>query len=208
MNHDTHKNDAPVQDTAHGQLLDHEYDGIREYDNPTPGWWHVLFLFFIVFSAFYLFIAQFSPAYVTPEQALVKAQNEEFEKLFADVGVLENDPGTLLTMMNEEKWVQLASAVYASNCSSCHAAGGAGIVGPNLTDDHWINVAKVEDIYDVIALGAGNGAMPAWNNRLNNNEIVLLSSYLASLRGTNPAGALPADGEAIEPWPEVAATDG
>ena len=37
----------------HGEerLMEHEYDGIREYDNPTPGWWHVILLVSVVFSA-------------------------------------------------------------------------------------------------------------------------------------------------------------
>jgi cytochrome c oxidase cbb3-type subunit III len=37
----------------------------------------------------------------------------------------------------------------------------------------------------VIADGAGNGAMPAWRNRLHPNELLLVSAYVASLRGQN-----------------------
>ena len=35
---------------AHDQLLDHEYDGIQEYDNPCPGWWHAIFWLTVLFS--------------------------------------------------------------------------------------------------------------------------------------------------------------
>ena len=38
-----------------GQILDHQYDGIQEYDNPLPGWWSAFFIITIVFSGFYLF---------------------------------------------------------------------------------------------------------------------------------------------------------
>ena len=38
---------------AHDQLLDHEYDGIQEYDNPCPGWWHAIFLLTVLFSVVY-----------------------------------------------------------------------------------------------------------------------------------------------------------
>ena len=30
--------------------MDHCYDGIQEYDNPTPGWWWMLFWVTILFS--------------------------------------------------------------------------------------------------------------------------------------------------------------
>ncbi len=44
-------------------LMDHAYDGIREYDNPLPGWWSLLFAGCIAFAAmygFYFHIVHFS----------------------------------------------------------------------------------------------------------------------------------------------------
>ena len=35
------------------QLLDHQYDGIQEYDNPCPGWWHAIFWVTVLFSVVY-----------------------------------------------------------------------------------------------------------------------------------------------------------
>ena len=35
-------------------LLDHNYDGIQEYDNPLPGWWSALLWLSILFTPFYL----------------------------------------------------------------------------------------------------------------------------------------------------------
>ena len=42
------------RDREFENLTDHEYDGIREYDNPCPTWWHLVFLGTAVFSVLYL----------------------------------------------------------------------------------------------------------------------------------------------------------
>lgn len=182
----------------------HEYDGIQEYDNPTPGWWHLIFAASIVFSGFYFLTSLVSPFYVTPIARLESDQAAEYERMFAGIGTLENTPGTLLTLMDNEKWHAIASGTFRGNCVSCHGASGGGQVGPNLTDDFYKNVRTVEDIYTVISGGAANGAMPAWSSRFSHNEIVLLSAYVASLRGTTPGGtARTAEGERIEPWPTL-----
>jgi len=36
------------------KLIDHDFDGIQEYDNDLPGWWKALFLITIIFSIIYV----------------------------------------------------------------------------------------------------------------------------------------------------------
>ena len=44
--------EPPKKDPQEDRILDHEYDGIREYDNPMPRWWVILF--FLAFLAIVL----------------------------------------------------------------------------------------------------------------------------------------------------------
>ena len=37
-----------------GELMDHEFDGIREIDNPLPGWWYWMYVLSIIFGLGYL----------------------------------------------------------------------------------------------------------------------------------------------------------
>lgn len=181
-----------------------EFDGIREADNPAPSWWHVGLALSILFGALYLLVAAVSPVYLSPVERLAVSQAEEYERLFAGVGTLEPTPVALLTLMDNDKWRVIAEGMFRGNCASCHGAGGAGQVGPNLTDDSYKNVESVGDIYSVIARGAGNGAMPAWSGTFSQNEMVLLSAYVASLRGAEGgAGGRGPEGVVIEPWPSV-----
>src|SRR4051794_4940940 len=42
-----------AEEIDESRLMDHAYDGIREYDNPLPGWWSTVFAATFVFGFLY-----------------------------------------------------------------------------------------------------------------------------------------------------------
>lgn len=186
-------------------LTSHEYDGIREYDNPTPGWWHIIFLASIAFSVVYLAFWHASVYGWTVEDSWQDDQKAEFKRVFGAVGELKHDEASILAQVNNEQFMAIARGTFQGNCAACHASDGGGGVGVNLTDDSFKNIAKVEDLFTVISEGAAGGAMPSWKNRLSGNERVILAAYVASLRGKKPANPKAAEGNVIPPWPPIPA---
>lgn len=190
-----------MTDPTQPELTDHNYDGIQEYDNPLPGWWSTLFVLSVVFAGFYGVHFHLGGEGPSVQDEYDAQAAEVFELRFAELGALEPNRETLLKYLNDPKWLTVGQAVFKTNCVSCHGANAQGDIGPNLTDDHWKNVTNVEDIARVIAEGAGNGSMPAWRNRLSHvNQIVLTAAYVASLRGSNPSGGKPPEGNEVQPW--------
>lgn len=183
-------------------LLDHEYDGIRELDNPVPGWWHLLFWASIVFAVPYFIFYQWSPVATSVHQAWEAAQAAANEKIFGKLGEMAPDEPTMLKLMHDPELMAVAKGRFASNCAQCHGREGGGINGVNLTDNVYKNVKSLGEVYTIVTGGANNGAMPAWSNRLTKNERILLSAYAASLRGTNVPGGRAAEGAEIPPWPQ------
>lgn len=182
-------------------LLDHNYDGIQEYDNPLPGWWSALFIGTTLFAVFYLMYMHSGVPGRSMQDEYDAEAAEIFEQRFAELGELSPDRETILKYMEDPKWLKVGESVFKTNCVSCHAEGGLGNVGPNLTDDAWKNVKSVEDIAKVISDGAAGGAMPAWRNRLSHvNQIVLTAAYVASLRGSAPGQGKPPEGNQVPPW--------
>lgn len=184
------------------QLTDHAYDGIQEFDNPLPGWWKWMFVGSIVFSAFYALYFHIG----APGRSMIEGYDADLSAnmrlQFSEIGDLKPDADTILAYSAKPSWLKVGQTVYKANCISCHGREGEGKVGPNLTDEFYKNVTKVEDIARVITKGAGNGAMPAWANRIHPNEVVLVSAYIATLRGKTPSGeAKGPEGNQIAPWP-------
>ncbi|HUO09457.1 MAG TPA: cbb3-type cytochrome c oxidase N-terminal domain-containing protein [Phycisphaerae bacterium] len=198
--------DHPPEPPLDSPVTDHEYDGIREYDNPTPGWWVAVFVASIFFAVGYG-IYYHAPV---PDRSIYDRYDEtvaaDMKKRFAGMGELKPTEQNMLLWMQKPNYMDFGKATFKQNCVSCHGSEGQGKVGPNMTDDYYKNIRVITDIPRVITNGAANGAMPAWGNRLDPKEIALVAAYIASLRGENLPSDRPPEGEKIPPWPKLATT--
>ncbi len=205
--HASHAHGGAADRHQSAHLLDHEYDGIREYDNPTPGWWHLIFVGTFLFSIFYVAFWHFSPVAWSNEEDWQVAQNAEVKKLFAGREIKADEAG-ILSVSEDPMLMQYAEGTFRTNCAACHAKDGGGINGVNLCDDYYKNVKKLPDIFAVITNGANNGAMPSWRGNFSEKERVLLAAYVMSLRGTKPASPKNPEGEIIPPFPKAGKSPG
>lgn len=185
-------------------MLDHDYDGIKELDNVLPPWWVNLFYATIIFGVIYLVRFHVMDAYTQAEEFEQEVQlaNAELEKMKA------NSPKEEITldkvvMLTDEASLAKGKEIFTNACVACHKADGGGIVGPNLTDEFWINGGGIKNVFKLISEGSKNNpSMVAWNKTLESTDIQKVASYIMTLQGTKPAGAKPAEGEK---WVEEAA---
>lgn len=183
-------------------LLDHEYDGIREYDNPLPGWWVALFWGTILFCFPYVLY------YHGAEGRSIEDEYQEeiaafAQRLVETFGDLDPDEATIARFSENEVAMAGMRSLFKSKCAQCHRPDGSGNVGPNLTDDYWLHVKKLPDIYQVITNGVPEKGMPSWEGQLTKTQRVLMAAYVASLRRHPVPGKEP-QGEEIPPFPTAA----
>ncbi|GJM18160.1 MAG: cytochrome CBB3 [Phycisphaeraceae bacterium] len=187
-------------------LEGHCYDGIQEYDNPIPGWWHAIFYLCVLFSVCYAVFVHMSPLWPTREQRYVTAETRALDAQFAEIRQYPMGEEKVLRIMGQQKWIEMGASVFEGNCVLCHKADGSGDIGVNMTDEYYKNVTDLDGVIEVITNGAADGAMPSHKTILNENEIALVAAYVASLRGTNLPGKEP-EGELIPPFPEPITDD-
>jgi len=181
--------------------LGHSYDGIREYDNPLPGWWKWLFVITLVIAPFYMLYFHVGATGRSVEEQYFAALDANTKKKYAQIGDLNADAATLVEYLEKPEWLEVGKSIYKVNCVSCHGPDGGGLIGPNLCDENYKHIKKITDIVKVINEGVAGGAMPAWANRIGNtNDIFMVSVYVASLRGSKPTKPKGPDGSPIAPW--------
>ena len=190
-------NSPPEKD----KLFEHTYDGIQEYDNPMPAWWVWLFVLTVVIAYPYIVRYHFGPG-KSPQEKWLAEQEAYSLQLLATYGELEADRETLLTYMDDATAMTGMSGLFRGRCAQCHVADGSGNVGPNLTDDRWINVKQITDIPEIIRTGLSAKGMPGWGDRLTETQIVLLSSYVAQLTRQPVEGKAP-EGEPLVAWDQI-----
>lgn len=177
-------------------LMEGEYDGIQELDNPTPAWFMYLFYITIAFAIGYLLI--YHVFRVAPlqydeyknEMAMAAKQKAAFlaksaNRVDENTVKLTTDPAVLAS----------GKEIFVSRCSPCHGMNGQGVVGPNLTDDYWLHGNKISDVFKTIKYGVGAKGMPTWENQLSPKQISDVANYVESLHGTNPPNPKEPQGE-------------
>jgi len=88
--------------------------------------------------------------------------------------------------------------LYIKNCLQCHGGAGEGGIGPNLTDQYWIHKGDFNGIVKSVKYGYPAKGMIAWRSFMSEEKILQVASYLTSLKGTNPPGAKPPQGDLYE----------
>jgi cytochrome c oxidase cbb3-type subunit 3 len=182
-----------MSDDDNKYLMDHEYDGIQEFDNPLPGWWRATFWITIVFAA----------GYVTWYHALGKGSTpaERYKEALVDYnGKKERRDIAEAASVNEQllerdahdpKIVEHGASVFAVRCVSCHTADGHGLIGPNLTDLFQLHGTTRMDIFTTIRGGVAGTPMLAWGEQLPPTDVVAVAAFATTLRGKNIPGKEP-----------------
>ena len=147
-------------------IIPHEYDGIQELNNPTPGWFMYLFYATIIFAVGYLLIyhvfgvGQLQYAEYKTEMAVAAKEKAAYLAKSAD-NVDENT----VKLSTDATVLAAGKATFEGKCAPCHGNNGQGVVGPNLTDDYWLHGDKISDIFKTIKYGVQAKGMPTWQSK-------------------------------------------
>lgn len=177
-------------------VIDHEYDGIRELDNPIPFWFNFLFYGTMFFAVIYLIIYQFSGIGLNQDQEyaheMAKADIERKEFLAKSASNVDEN-----TVVFEAAMAGDGKAIFAANCVACHGGNGEGSIGPNLTDKNWLHGGEIKDVFKTIKYGIPDKGMVPWEQTLSPAQIAQVASYIVTLRDSNPANAKAPQGEEV-----------
>ncbi len=183
----------------------HEWDGVRELNNPLPNWWRWILYATIVWSIGYWVVYPSWPlisSYTTgvigyssrAEVATDMAAAKERQKVHLD----KLEKASLQDIRTDSDLLNFALAggrsAFNVNCSQCHGSGAQGFKGyPNLNDDEWLWGGTLDAIHHTITHGIRNpdgeeardSAMPAFlkDETLEAKQIDDVAEYVLTISG-------------------------
>lgn len=185
-------------------ILDHNYDGIQEYDNPMPRWWLWIFYATILFAVLYWI----NLPGIGSGRGRIAGYEAEMERARAQYGERAQaapmlDDAQLMAAVKDAGLLGEGKTVFENSCSPCHRADGGGVIGPNLTDDHWIHGGKPTQVLATVVNGVADKGMPTWGPQLKPRQLEAVVAYVLSLRGSHPPD--PKEPQGVKEEPAAAA---
>ena len=212
-----HDKEKDVDSETGVETTGHEWDGIKELNNPLPRWWLWTFYLTIAWGLWYVvaypawpLINGATTGYLGfSTRANVAADIAAFDEKNADLRAALTEVDLTKLEENEELSrfaVAGGRAVFLASCSQCHGSGAAGAKGyPNLLDDDWLWGGSIEDIAYTVNYGIRNeidpdarwSEMPAFGEILEKEQIDQVVQYVTSLSSTDYDVELAALGETV-----------
>ncbi|GEO85036.1 MULTISPECIES: cytochrome-c oxidase, cbb3-type subunit III [Alphaproteobacteria] len=206
-----------VDEISGVETTGHEWDGIRELNNPMPRWWVWTFYACIVWAIGYTVFYPAWPLLTTNTKGILGVTNRS--ALTGELATAKAAQSVYLDKIAALSLAEIAAdpalaefataggaAAFRVNCTPCHGSGAQGGIGyPNLNDDDWLWGGDLETIYTTLAHGIRYESdpdtrvsqMPAFVDILEPEQIKQVAAYVVSLTGT------PADPSMIEPGKTV-----
>jgi cytochrome c oxidase cbb3-type subunit 3 len=180
------------------ELLDHDADGIREFDNDLPRWWLYGFYFTIVVGVLYFVNYHVLSQPFLGDKTVAAEYATEMAAAAAAAPVRPAEASTTVAAMTDASSLAKGQAIFDSQlhpCAACHRPDLGGLVGPNLTDSVWLHGCGVGDVMASIRTGyPPKGMLPFGGGpALSDEETRQLASYILSKRGSAPPNPKPAD---------------
>ncbi len=186
------KNKEPLKSVDTG----HEWDGIRELNNPLPRWWVLSLWASVIAVIIYCILYPSIPLIHGNTKGILgwtaikeyKEDMAEIESIRApyEAKLKEMTAAEILADTELSGFTQSSiMAVFGTRCAPCHGAGGQGGPGfPVLADDDWLYGGTVETIQETITYGR-LGNMPAHGSFLSKKEINDVVKYVSGLSAGN-----------------------
>lgn len=195
----------------------HDWDGIKELNNPLPRWWLWTFYATIAWGLWYTIAYPAWPLFssatqgylnystrqeVAAEIARFDAQNADVSQQLASANLAGLDKsGTVFNF-----GISGGAAVFRANCSQCHGAGAAGALGyPNLLDDDWLWGGDLASIEHSIRYGIRNSQdedahyseMPVFGEVLEEAQVDQITHFVMSLSKKEHTSTAAANGATL-----------
>lgn len=193
--------DKHIDDISGVETTGHEWDGIRELNNPLPRWWLWTFYATIVWALAYTVVYPAWPMLTSATKGIWGYSSRA--ELSAELAAAKTAKGDMLQkiattpvkdILADPQLTKFATAAGAAafkvNCVQCHGSGAAGGAGyPNLNDDDWLWGGNIEQIHQTISHGirfqddaeTRTSEMPAFGDILKPDEIKQVAAYVVSL---------------------------
>lgn len=195
--------DKPERDAVTGvDTTGHEWDGVKELDNPLPRWWLYIFYASIAAAVIYWVLMPAWPLLNSYTPGVLGFSDRR--NVAAEIDSLESARAPMFERLANASSADLAGdpelqqfaraageSVFGDYCRTCHGAGGAGAPGyPVLADDVWIWGGSLAEIEHTLRVGVRAdhpdtrmSQMPAFgrDNLLSSDQIGDVTEYVISM---------------------------